>query len=215
MEEVRERGQVAVKYEENTEGAVREPSSGEHSSSHHRRHRGRYHRYHGDKKKARRRKMTVAALIVLSALAVIASAAALLLKEPVLRSDRPDFLLEQLEDMEDTLYVHQTEWGPVHYSRRIEMDLSDKSIGLYFLNPADSGQEVSLQLCIGNEPILQTGKLQPGEDVTELEVLYRQERRLSPGGYEGKFIVIAQELESGELNKENAEIPIVIRVTEE
>lgn len=182
---------------------------------HHSSHRGRYHRYHGDKKKARQRKAMIVVLILLSAAAVIGSVAALLLKEPVKRAIRPDYSLSELQSAAingETLYELYSEWGPVHYSQEIVIDLSDKSIRLNFLNPEGSGQEVNLQLCVGEDAIIQTGRLKPGDSVTELELLYRLERQLSAGGYDGKFIVIAYEQESGEENAENLEIPVILQV---
>ncbi len=182
---------------------------------HHRSHRGRYHRYHGDKKKARRRKGMIVALIALTVVAVIGSVAALLLKEPVKRAIRPDYSTAELQRAAidgETLYELDSEWGPVHYSQEILIDLSDKSIRLNFINPEGSGQEVNLQLCVGEDPIIQTGRLQPGDSVTELELLYRVERQLSAGGYTGKLVVIAYELESGEENGKNLEIPVILQV---
>lgn len=188
----------------------------EHKEHHeHRSHRGRYHRYHGDEKKARRRKWMIAALIVLTVVAVIGSVAALLLKEPVERAIRPDYSTEELQRAAidgQILYELDSEWGPVHYSQEILIDLSDKSIRLNFINPEGSGQEVNLQLCVGEDPIIQTGRLRPGDSVTELELLYRVERQLSAGGYTGKLVVIAYELESGEENGKNLEIPVILQV---
>ena len=196
--------------------ALPETSAAEHREhrGQHRSHRGRYHRYHGDKKKARNRKILMAALIALTAAAVLASAAALLLKEPVKRDIRPDYTAESLPVFDDTLFEHSTEWGPVHYSKRVAVDLSDKSIELLFRNPENSGQKVYLQLCIGDDPVFQTGALLPGEEVTAMELLYNVHRQISAGGYDGKFVVIAYDLESGEINEENAEIPLVLSVAE-
>lgn len=198
--------------------AAQNSSTAEHKEHReHRSRRGRYHRYRGDRKKALQRKMMIIGLIALSAVAVIGCAVAVFLKEPVKRSLRPDYTPAQLQAAAidgRVLHEQQSEWGPVQYSEEILIDLSDKSISLNFVNPEGSGQELNLQLCVGEDPIIQSWKLQPGDAVTEMELLYRLDRQLTPGGYEGKFVVIAYELVSGEENLENLEIPVILQVQE-
>lgn len=187
------------------------------SESHRHHHRGSYRRYHGDKKKARRRKILFYSLVSVSALAAICCLVGLLLKEPVDRKLRPDYSQAQLSAMNisgEALLSAETEWGYVQYSPEVTVDLSDKTVSLYFLNPADSNQELLLQLCLDDEPIYQTSRLRPGDSVEQVELLYRLERQLSEGGYDGKFVLICYDEETGDQNREDTEIPLVLSVTE-
>ena len=98
------------------------------------------------------------------------------------------------------------------YSNKVTIDLSDKAAALYFANPGKSNQDMVLQIAIQDTVILQSGTLQPGNQVKLLDLLEGAEDMLAVGGYEGKFIVLYYDQTSGEKSMVNTEIPITINV---
>ena len=98
------------------------------------------------------------------------------------------------------------------YSNNVTIDLSDKAASLYFANPGKSNQDMVLQIVIQDTIILQSGTLAPGHQVKLLNLLEGAETMLQPGGYEGKFIVLYYDQESGEKAMVNTEIPVSITV---
>ena len=71
-----------------------------------------------------------------------------------------------------------------------------------------------LQIAVQNTVILQSGTLKPGNQVKLLTLLEGMEAQLSPGGYEGKFVVLYYDPDTGEKSMVNTEIPITIHVVE-
>ena len=98
------------------------------------------------------------------------------------------------------------------YSTDVIIDLSDKKAYLYFANPGKSNQNMVLQIAISDEIIVQSGTIVPGFRVSELDLLSDSEEMLSEGGYDGKFVVLFYNPESGEKAMVNTEIPIEITV---
>ena len=98
------------------------------------------------------------------------------------------------------------------YSNKVTIDLSDKMASLYFANPGKSNQDMVIQIAIQDTVILQSGTLVPGQQVKLLDLMEGAEKQLSPGGYEGKFIVLYYDQTSGEKAMVNTEIPITITV---
>lgn len=98
------------------------------------------------------------------------------------------------------------------YSNEVTIDLSDKAASLYFANPGKSNQDMVIQIEIQDTIILQSGILNPGNQVKMLNLLEGVEEMLQPGGYEGKFIVLYYDQTSGEKAMVNTEIPITITV---
>ena len=129
---------------------------------------------------------------------------------PVEREQRaetiPDDSGEKLENPEGGGAVSLT------YSNKVTIDLSDKVASLYFANPGKSNQDMLIQISIQDTVILQSGILEPGQQVKLLDLLEGAEKQLSVGGYEGKFIVYYYSQESGEKAMVNTEIPITINV---
>lgn len=100
------------------------------------------------------------------------------------------------------------------YSTEVSMDLSSRSVTLLFANPGRSNQDMVLQIVIQDTVILQSGRLTPGNQVTQLELTGDAAEMLSPGGYEGCFRIFYYDIESGDKAIVNTEIPISITVTE-
>ena len=100
------------------------------------------------------------------------------------------------------------------YSDEVTIDLSEKQAELLFANPGRSNQHMVLQVVIRDTTIIQSGTLSPGNRVTMLDLLPGAEKRLAPGGYEGKFVVFYYSEETGEKAMVNTEIPISITIQE-
>jgi len=135
----------------------------------------------------------------------------------------PDYAPQQIEQnaevMEDAgdAKLEQPEGGgavSLTYSREVSIDLSEKKASLLFANPGKSNQNMVLQLVIGDTIIIQTGLLEPGNQVTTLDLLEGAEQQLSAGGYEGKFNVLFYQPDTGEKAMLNTEIPVEITVEE-
>lgn len=100
------------------------------------------------------------------------------------------------------------------YSNEVIIDLSRKTAALLFANPGRSNQDMVLQLVIQDTVILQSGRITPGNQVTTLELTGDAAGMLSPGGYEGSFLIFYYDMASGEKAIVNTEIPISITVNE-
>lgn len=101
----------------------------------------------------------------------------------------------------------------ITYAKEVSISLSDKSASLLFANPTKSNQDMVLQLVIDDVVLLQSGKLEPGSMVSTLKLLDGAEKRLTAGGYDGKFLVLFYDRESGERAMINTEIPVTVTVT--
>ncbi len=77
-----------------------------------------------------------------------------------------------------------------------------------------SGQDMVIQVVIQDTVILQSGRIVPGNQVTELSLAAGMVGKLLPGGYDGKFVIHYYDPETGEKAIVNAEIPIKITVKE-
>ncbi len=118
----------------------------------------------------------------------------------------PDDSGEKLEDPEDGSSVSLT------YSREVTISLSEKEASLLFANPGKSNQDMVLQIVVQGEVLVQSGTLKPGNQVTALALMDGMDEKLSAGTYEGNFVVLYYDPETGEKAIVNTEIPITITV---
>lgn len=100
------------------------------------------------------------------------------------------------------------------YSRDVNISLSGNTASLLFGNPTKSNQDMVLQLIVQDTVLLQSGLLTPGNQVRTLDLFEDVNQQLSPGGYEGKFVVLYYQPDSGEKAIVTTEIPVNIIVTE-
>lgn len=100
------------------------------------------------------------------------------------------------------------------YSNEVLIDLNSGVVELLFANPGRSNQDMVLQIVIQDTVLLQSGRITPGNQVTLLSLSKDAAAMLSPGGYEGKFLIYYYDLNSGEKAIINTEVPISIAVTE-
>lgn len=122
---------------------------------------------------------------------------------------------EPFEDDNDGEKLQQQQGGgavSLTYSKEVTIDLSDNVAKLLFANPYKSNQDMILQIVIQDTVIVQSGLLTPGHQVTKLELF--DNAKLSKGTYEGKFIVLYYQKDTGEKAMINTEIPLTITVEE-
>lgn len=100
------------------------------------------------------------------------------------------------------------------YSNEVTIDLSSREASLLFANPGRSNQDMVLQIVIQDTVVLQSGRITPGNQVMTLELTKAAAGMLSPGGYEGSFLIFYYDLTSGEKAIVNTEIQISVTVEE-
>ncbi len=135
----------------------------------------------------------------------------------------PDYAPQQIEENAEPIgddgdeKLSQPEGGGavgLTYAKEVDISLLDKSATLQFANPTKSNQDMVLQLEIDDVVILQSGRLEPGNMVSTLNLLDGAEKRLAAGGYNGKFVVLYYDRTSREKAMINTEIPVTVTVTE-
>lgn len=122
---------------------------------------------------------------------------------------------EPIDDDTDGEKLQQQQGGgavSLTYSKEVTIDLSDNVAKLLFANPYKSNQDMMLQIVIQDTVIVQSGLLTPGHQVTKLELF--DNAKLSKGIYEGKFVVLYYQKDTGEKAMINTEIPLTITVEE-
>lgn len=170
-----------------------------------------------------RKKWLIAALAVITAVAVGVSIWALFFRDtrPPLAPDYAPQETEQnatpIEGDTSGEKLETPQGGgavSLTYSKKVDIDISDQKAALLFANPSRSTQDMVLQLVIQDTAVIRSGRLMPGSQVTTLDLIKGAEKQLSPGGYEGKFVVLYYNRETGEKAMVNTEIPVTIAVTE-
>lgn len=102
----------------------------------------------------------------------------------------------------------------ISYSTNVTIDLSEKTASLYFANPGKSNQDMVVQVVVQDTILVQSGTLSPGNQVTTLNLLDGAEKQLSPGGYDGKLVILFYDETTGEKAVVNTEIPVTITVNQ-
>lgn len=168
-------------------------------------------------------KIVIAVLAAVTLIAIIIMIWALFFREPDIILT-PDYAPEGEESNQvtmggdDTSKLESPEGGGavgiIYTKDNITIDLSDKQISLVFGNPSRSTMDMVLQVVIQDQIVVQSGRITPGHQVTKLDLLKDAESMLEPGGYDGKFVVLYYNTESGEKAILNTEIPITLTVKE-
>lgn len=86
----------------------------------------------------------------------------------------------------------------VTYSEEVRIDLSDKKATLYYANPSRSKQNVAIAIVVGDEVILRSNLITPGNMVTSLPIEDGAENKLSIGGYDATLVVYCYDPQTGE-----------------
>jgi len=98
------------------------------------------------------------------------------------------------------------------YSDQVTIDLSREDASLLFANPGRSSRDLVLQIVVQENILAQSGTLEPGNQVKTLSLLPGAAAMLSPGGYEGNFMVHYYDRITGAREVVNTAIPIFITV---
>lgn len=98
------------------------------------------------------------------------------------------------------------------YSDQVTVDLDEKIASLMFANPGKSTHNIVLQIVVQDEVIAQSGTLSPGNQLKKIELLKGADKKLTAGGYDGKFMVYFYDPVSQERTIVNTEIPILLTV---
>lgn len=100
------------------------------------------------------------------------------------------------------------------YATDVTIHLSTEQVTLMFANPGKSTQDMVVQVVIQDTVLVQSGRLAPGKQMTTLDLLDGAAEKLSVGGYEGKFVILYYDTETGEKAIVNTEIPVTVSVVE-
>lgn len=176
----------------------------------------------GNKKENKKKYLLILLLLLITVTAVAVSVWAIWFRDsaPVLA---PDYAPRQIEENAEPIgddgdeKLSQPEGGGavgLTYAKEVAISLSDKNAAIMFANPTKSNQDMVLQLAIDDVVVLQSGRLEPGNRVSSLGLLDGAEKRLTAGGYNGKFVVLYYDRTSGEKAMLNTEIPVTVTVTE-
>ena len=102
----------------------------------------------------------------------------------------------------------------VTYSESIEIDLSEKSASLYYANPSRSNQNVAIAVVIGEDVILRSQLITPGNMINSLTLVEGAEKKLTVGGYNAALIIYCYDPETGEKAMVDTTGAVVLTVTE-
>ena len=127
---------------------------------------------------------------------------------------REDKYAQSLDDQGDEKLEQVQGGGAVSltYSTKVTVTLDDGMASVYFANPSKSNQDMVLQLVVQDVILAQSGRLSPGKQLDTLELLEGAASRLQPGGYNGQFVVLLYQPDTGEKTIVNTEIPVDVTV---
>lgn len=162
-------------------------------------------------------------LLLLIAVAALCVTAQTLLSREGEAAVSPDYAPLQPEEHaqtipDDTGEKMESEEGggsvSLQCSDQVVIDLSDESVSLRFANPGRSNQDMVLQILVQDEVIVRSGLIEPGHQVTTLELPYGVAPKLSVGEHEGTFLILYYQPGSSEKAMVETEVPVYITVKE-
>ncbi len=168
-------------------------------------------------------KLLILILLIITVVAVGVTAWTVWFREPANPPLAPDYAPQQTEqnaeamaDGDNDKLQSPSGGGAVSlmYTKEVSIDLSDKKATLLFGNPSKSNQNMVVQLVIQDEILIRSGLITPGNKVQTLELLNGAEKKLQPGGYDGKLVVLYYNQETGEKAVLNTEISVTVTVAE-
>lgn len=119
----------------------------------------------------------------------------------------PDYAPEVLEpnatpiEGDDDTKLDAPEGGgaiSIEYENQVTIDLSDGKAYLSYSNPGKSTQNIVLCVEIQDTVIVRSGTIQPGNQVSELELLDGAAERLQEGSYDAVFRILSYDPVTGE-----------------
>lgn len=100
------------------------------------------------------------------------------------------------------------------YSNVVTVDLSDKTVTLFFQNPGRSRSDMVLQIVVQDQVLAQSDLLLPGKQLRNLPLNETVVSMLQQGGYKGIFLVSFYDPETGEKANLDTQVEITVNVTE-
>ena len=102
----------------------------------------------------------------------------------------------------------------ITYSEEITIDLSGKKASLYYANPSRSNQNVAIAIVIGEDVIIKSDLIIPGNMVTSLPLVDGAEDKLATGVYNAEIIVYCYHPDTGEKAMIDTKGEVIVTVTE-
>lgn len=132
----------------------------------------------------------------------------------------PDYAPRQVEQHaqrygEETSKLEQTDGGgavTLEYTTDVSINLSEKKVYFSVANPYQSNQSMLVQIKIKDEVIAESGTLQPGYKLSELDITEQKAKMLSEGVYDGQILIWYYQPDTGERAVVNTAIPVSINV---
>lgn len=166
--------------------------------------------------------LIIALLLLITVIALGVTIWALFFRAPNVELT-PDYAPQEIEQNAETIAddpqekLEADEGGgavSISYGANVSIILSNQTAALYFANPARSTQDMLIQIVAQDTVLVQSGRIEPGNQVTTLALAEGAADMLSVGGYEGTLMVYYYDRTTGERAMVNTEIPVVISVVE-
>lgn len=175
------------------------------------------------KKKKKGVLILVILLLAVTAIAIGVAVWALFFRQTENNTLAPDYAPQELEENAEPISEDSTEkleapagGGAVTlmYQNQVTVDLSDETATFLYGNPGESTMNIVLQIVIQDRVIAQSGRLEPGNQVSLLNLQEGIAEQLEPGGYDGKYVLSFYDPDSEEKSAFDTEIPVSVTVTE-
>ena len=132
----------------------------------------------------------------------------------------PDYAPRQVEQHArvyggETSKLEQTDGGgavTLEYTTDVNISLSEKKVYFSVANPYQSNQSMLVQIKIKDEVVAESGTLQPGYKLGELDITEQKAKMLSEGVYDGQILIWYYQPDTGERAVVNTAIPVSINV---
>ena len=102
----------------------------------------------------------------------------------------------------------------VTYGTAAKVDLSEKTVTIYYANPNASNQNVSILIMVNDLVVAKSDLITPGNQVSKLELQKEAASRLQVGGYNAELVVRAYDPDSGEKAMVDTKGELTLTVTE-
>lgn len=102
----------------------------------------------------------------------------------------------------------------VTYGTAAKVDLSEKTVTVYYANPNASNQNVSILIMVNDLVVATSDLITPGNQVSKLELQKDAASKLQVGGYDAELVVRAYDPDSGEKAMVDTKGELTLTVTE-
>ena len=102
----------------------------------------------------------------------------------------------------------------VTYGTAATVDLSEKTVTIYYANPNASNQNVSILIMVNDLVVAKSDLITPGNQVSKLALRKDTASKLQVGGYNAELVVRAYDPDSGEKAMVDTKGGLTLTVTE-